>query len=80
MPDYTDLDMTVGELLDEVDAGLAAGAEEAQLAMWSETVDAVNNSRVPGEFGCTEPRSVTGRQLGGRGKPDGKSTVSKIRN
>jgi len=79
LPDDTDLDVTVGELLAEVDAGLAAGAEDAQLTFWSEVVDAVNNSRVPGEFGCTTPRSVSGRQLAGHGKPGAKSTVSRIR-
>jgi uncharacterized repeat protein (TIGR01451 family) len=79
LPDDADLDMTVGELRDEVDAGLAADAEDAQLTFWSEVVDAVNNSRVPGEFGCTMPRSVSGRHLAGHGKPGGKSTVSKTR-
>jgi uncharacterized repeat protein (TIGR01451 family) len=77
-PDDTDLDMTVGELLDAVDADLAAPADDTQLTFWSEVVDAVNNSRVPGEFGCTVPRSVSRRQGAGHGRPDGKSTVSKI--
>ena len=72
--------MTVGELRDEVDAGLAAGAEDSQLTFWSEVVDAVNNSRVPGELGCTAPRSVSRRLRVGNGKPDGKSAVVKITN
>ena len=80
LPDDANLDMTVGELRDEVDAGLAAGAEDTQLTFWSEVVDAVNNSRVPGEFGCNPPRSVSGRQRSGHGKPGAKSTVSKINN
>ena len=80
LPDDTDLNMTVGELLSEVDAGLAAGADDTQLTFWSEVVDAVNNSRVPGEFGCTTPRSVSRRQGAGHGRPDGKSTVSKTTN
>lgn len=80
LPDDPGLETTtVGELLDEIELGFA-GADDEQLTFWSEVVDAVNNSRVPGEFGCTEPRSVSGRQLGGRGNPGGKSTVSKIRN
>ncbi len=78
LPDDTDLDMTVGEMLAEVDAGLAGGAEDTQLTFWSEVVDAVNNSRVPGEYGCTAPRSVSRRQGAGHGRPDGKSSVSKI--
>ena len=79
LPDDTDLDTTVGELLAEVDAGLAAGAADAQLTFWSEVVDAVNNSRVPGELGCNAPRSVSGRQGAGHGNPGGKSTVSEVK-
>jgi len=80
LPDDTDLNMTVGELLAEVDAGLAAGVEDTQLTFWSEMVDAVNNSRIPGEFGCTAPRLVSGRQRTGHGAPGAKSTISKINN
>ena len=80
LPEGTDLDMIVGDLLVEVDAGLAAGAEDTQLTLWSEVVDAVNNSRVPGEFGCTEPRSVSGRLRAGHGKSGAEKTVSIFRN
>jgi len=80
LPDDSDLDMTVGELRDKVDAGLAAGAEDNELTFWSEVVDAVNNSRVPGEFGCNTPRSVSGRQRGNHGMPGAKLNVSKVKN
>ena len=80
LPDDTDLDMTVGVLRDEVDAGLAAGADDEQLTFWSETVDAVNNSRVPGEFGCTVPVRTSGRQRAGHGNPGGKLNLSKVEN
>jgi hypothetical protein len=80
LPDGTDLGMTVGELLDEVDAGLAAGADDTQLTFWLEVVDAVNNSSVPGELLCNAPRSVSGRHLAGHGKPGAKSTLSKVKN
>jgi uncharacterized repeat protein (TIGR01451 family) len=79
LPDDTNLDMTVGALRDEVDAGLAAGADDEQLTFWSETVDAVNNSRVPGEFGCNAPRSVSGRQRGNHGMPGAKLNMSKVK-
>ena len=80
LPDDTNLDMTVGDLRDEVDAGLAAGAEDAPLTFWSEAVDAVNNSRVPGEFGCTVPVRTSGRQRAGQGNPGGKLNLSKVEN
>jgi hypothetical protein len=80
LPDDTDLDMTVGALRDLVDAGLAAGAEDAPLTFWSEVVDAVNNSRVPGEFGCTVPARTSGRQRAGQGNPGGKLNLSKVEN
>jgi uncharacterized repeat protein (TIGR01451 family) len=80
LPEGTNLDITVGDLLAEVDAGLAAGADDTQLTLWSEVVDAVNNSRVPGEFGCTTPRSVSSRHRGNHGEPGAKSTVSKTKN
>jgi len=80
LPDGTDLGMTVGELLDEVDAGLAAGADDTQLTFWLEVVDAVNNSRVPGEFGCIAPVRASGRQRGGQGNPGTKLNVSKVNN
>ena len=81
LPDDVDLDMTVEELLAEVDAGLATGdADDTQLTFWSEAVDAVNNASVPGEFGCNAPRSVSRRLQFGHGKPVGKSSVVKITN
>ena len=80
LPDDTDLDMTVGELLAEVDAGLAAGVEDTQLTFWSEMVDEVNNSRVPGEFGCTVPMRTSGRQRAGQENPGAKLNVSKVKN
>jgi len=80
LPDDTNLDITVGELRDLVDAGLAAGAEDAPLTFWSETVDAVNNSRVPGEFGCTVPVRTSGRQRAGQGNPGGKLNRMKVEN
>lgn len=80
LPDDANLDMTVGELRDEVDAGLAAGADDTQLTFWSEVVDAVNNSRVPGEYGCTEPRSVSSRHRAGRAHSGSKLRISTVDN
>ena len=80
LPDDTDLDMTVGDLLAEVDAGLAAGADDTQLTFWLEVVDAVNNSSVPGELGCNAPRAVSGRHLAGHGKPGSKMDISEVKN
>ena len=80
LPDDTDLDMTVGELLSEVDAGLAGGAEDTQLTFWLEVVDAVNNSRVPGEYGCTAPRTVSSRHRGGRAHVGSKLQISTVDN
>ena len=80
LPDDTVLDMTVGDLLAEVDAGLAAGADDTQLTFWLEVVDAVNNSSVPGELGCNAPRAVSGRHLAGHGKPGSKMDISEVKN
>jgi len=79
LPDDTNLDMTVGELLDGVDLGFA-GADDEQLTFWSEVVDAVNNSRIPGQFGCTVPMRTSGRQRAGQGNPGGKLSLSKVEN
>jgi len=79
LPDDTNLDMTVGALRDEVDMGFA-DADDEQLTFWSEVVDAVNNSRVPGEFGCTVPVRTSGRQRAGQGNPGGKLNLSKVEN
>jgi uncharacterized repeat protein (TIGR01451 family) len=64
LPEGADLEMTVLDLLEEVDAGLFAGAEDGQLTFWSEVVDAVNNSYVAGEGMCVESRMNLRRQAG----------------
>ncbi len=80
LPDDPELETTaVGDLINEIELGFV-GADDEQLNFWSEVVDAVNNSRVPGEFGCTVARSVSSRHRTGHGKPGGKSTVSRIEN
>jgi uncharacterized repeat protein (TIGR01451 family) len=80
LPDDPDLESTtVGDLIDEVELGFA-GADDEQLNFWSEVVDAVNNSRVPGEFGCTVPMRTSGRQRAGQGNPGAKLNVSKVKN
>jgi uncharacterized repeat protein (TIGR01451 family) len=71
LPDGVDLDTTVGALLDEVDAGLAAGDEDEQLNYWSEVVDAVNNAYVSDDGECAEQRSVTRNQRKGNGRSRG---------
>jgi len=80
LPDGVNLEMTVWDLIVAVEADLEAGVEDEDLNFWSEVVDAVNNSYVVGEGVCATRRLTTRRQMTGRGKPGGKSTVSKIRN
>jgi len=80
LPDGVNLEMTVWDLIVAVEADLEAGADDEDLNFWSEVVDAVNNSYVVGEGVCATRRLTTRRQMTGRGKPGGKSTVSKIRN
>jgi uncharacterized repeat protein (TIGR01451 family) len=60
---------TVMELIVAVEDALLLPAEDQDLNYWSEVVDAVNNSLVPGESGCTAPRSVSGRKRAKHGKP-----------
>jgi len=79
-PDDPDLESTtVEELIEEIELGFA-GADDEQLNFWSEVVDAVNNSRVPGEFGCTVPVRALGRQRAGQGNRGTKLNVSTVNN
>lgn len=70
-PDGTDFEMTVGALLEEVDMGLAEGAEDEQLNYWSEIVDAVNNAYLSEDGECAEQQTVTRRHLAGHGRAQG---------
>jgi uncharacterized repeat protein (TIGR01451 family) len=80
LPDGVNLAMTVWDLIVAVEEDLETGADDEDLNFWSEVVDAVNNSYVVGEGECATRRLTTRRQMTGRGKPGGKSTVTKIRN
>lgn len=71
---------TVMELITAVEDALLLPEEDQVLNYWSEVVDAVNNSLVPGEPGCTEPLTTTGRQRAGSGKPGGKLAGAGIGN
>jgi len=71
---------TVMELIAAVEDALALPAEDLELAYWSEVVDAVNNSLVPGESGCTAARTTSGRQRAGHGTPGGKMIISGVGN
>jgi len=72
---------TVAELIAAVEEALLdPETADEDLTFWSEVVDAVNNSYVKGEGECAMRRLTTRRQMTGRGKPGGKSTISKSRN
>jgi uncharacterized repeat protein (TIGR01451 family) len=71
LPEGVDPEMTVGELLEEVDAGLAAGDEDEQLNYWSEIVDAVNNASISDDGECGEQRNLTRSQRRGNGRDRG---------
>jgi hypothetical protein len=71
---------TVMELIAAVEDALVLPAEDLELAYWSEVVDAVNNSLVPGEPGCTAARTTSGRQRAGHGTPGGKMFISGVGN
>ena len=62
------------------DALLNAETEDDMLSFWSEVVDAVNNSLVPGEPGCTAARVASGRQRAGSGKPGSKMKIPGVHN
>ena len=72
---------TVMELIVAVeDALLNAETEDWMLTFWSEVVDAVNNSLVSGEPGCTAARATSGRQRAGSGKPSSKMKIPGVHN
>ena len=79
MPDDVE-PATVMELIVAVEDALLLPAEDQDLNYWSEVVDAVNNSLVPGEAGCTSPRSASSRKRAGQGKPAKRSVAGGIRN
>jgi hypothetical protein len=80
MPDGVDPDMTVLELIEEVEEALLVEADDEELTFWSEVVDAVNNSLIPGEPGCTAARPTSGRHRAGHGRPGGKVIISGVGN
>ena len=71
---------TVMELRFAVEDALVLPAEDLELTYWSEVVDAVNNSLVPGEPGCTDTRPTSGRLRAGHGKSGGNMTKSRVGN
>ncbi len=71
---------TVMELIVAVEDALVLPAEDLELTYWSEVVDAVNNSLVPGEPGCTDTRPTSGRLRAGHGGSGGKMTKSGVGN
>jgi uncharacterized repeat protein (TIGR01451 family) len=68
MPDDVEA-KTVMELITAVEDALLAPEDDQVLSYWSEVVDAVNNSLVPGEPGCMEPLTTSGRQRAGGSSP-----------
>jgi uncharacterized repeat protein (TIGR01451 family) len=80
MPDGVDPDMTVWELIDEVEEALVVEADDEELTFWSEVVDAVNNSLIPGEPGCTSGRATSGRRGIDHGRSGGKMIISGVGN
>jgi len=78
MPDGVDPEMTVSELIEEVEEALLVEADDEELTFWSEVVDAVNNSLIPGEPGCTAARPTAGRHRAGHGRTGGKIILSEI--
>jgi uncharacterized repeat protein (TIGR01451 family) len=71
---------TVMELIVAIEDALVLPAEDQELTYWSEVVDAVNNSLVPGEPGCTAARVTSGRQRAGNGKPGSKMKIPGVHN
>jgi len=68
MPDDVE-PVTVMELIVAAEDALLLPEDDQVLNYWSEVVDAVNNSLVRGESGCTAPISPSGRKRAGHGKP-----------
>jgi uncharacterized repeat protein (TIGR01451 family) len=66
---------TIWELIVAVEEALLLPADDQELGYWSEVVDAVNNSLLPGEPGCVSPLSTTGRRRAGHGKAKVMSAV-----
>jgi uncharacterized repeat protein (TIGR01451 family) len=66
---------TVWELIVAVEEALLLPADDQELGYWSEVVDAVNNSLLPGEPGCVSPLATTGRRRAGHGKAKVMSAV-----
>ncbi|MEJ2580499.1 MAG: hypothetical protein P8127_02500 [Acidobacteriota bacterium] len=69
---------TVMALITAVEDALNLPAEDQELNYWTEVVDAVNNSLVPGEPGCSVPMTVTGRRGPAHGKRGGDLTKHKV--
>jgi uncharacterized repeat protein (TIGR01451 family) len=63
---------TVMDLIDAVEEALLDDeTDDETLTFWSEVVDAVNNSLVPGEPGCIAALTTSGRQRAGHGRSGG---------
>jgi uncharacterized repeat protein (TIGR01451 family) len=81
MPDGVDPEIIdAWDLIVAVEDALVLPAEDQELTFWSEVVDAVNNSLVPGEPGCTAARLTSGRQRAGNGKPGSKMKIPGVHN
>lgn len=75
LPEDADPDMTVGELLETVDAAFA-DADDDQKTFWAELIDAVNNAYVDGEGVCDDLHRTSRRARGGYGNSGDKLVVS----
>jgi len=67
LPEDTDAEMTVAELIEAVEDAMVDSADDQTLVFWSEVVDFVNNAQVAGETGCQESRVVRSRRRGSHG-------------
>jgi hypothetical protein len=77
LPDNTNLDMTVWDVLMDAESALVEAADDGELNFWAEVIDAINNSIVGGEGQCLERRTVSNRHRAGWSQL--KSTVPKSR-
>jgi len=81
MPDGVDPSIEdVWDLIEAVEFALNEPADDQELTFWSEVVDAVNNSLVPGEPECIAPRATAGRHRAGHGSSGGKMAISGVGN
>lgn len=65
LPEAADPAATVDQAISATEAALIDGADPAVLGFWAEVLDFVNNSLIPGEEGCQQPRTGGHRRYGG---------------